>query len=92
MRHNTDVATGIVFLSTFKREDALKFVRSHFTLSTKPTAYVISENVARTSKKTQPVSTTKISWLMLLREIIAVYRGRERHPQTRFVGICGIVV
>jgi hypothetical protein len=38
-----------------------------------------TKNSVRTAKKTQPVSITKISWLMLCKEIIAVYS--ENHTK-----------
>jgi hypothetical protein len=41
---------------------------------------IIFKYSVRTAKKTQPITITKISWLMLFKEIIAVYSENHVKP------------
>jgi hypothetical protein len=46
---------------------------------------IVFKNPVRTSKKTQHVTITKINWLMLFKEIIAVIMRNIRIPQIHYV-------
>jgi hypothetical protein len=46
--------------------------------------YIIFKNLVRTSKKAQYLTITKINWLMLFKEIIAVYtENHMKHVSTK---------
>jgi hypothetical protein len=42
--------------------------------------YIVFKNSVRTSKRTPILTITKISWLMLFKEIIAVYSENYAKP------------
>jgi hypothetical protein len=44
--------------------------------------YIMFKNSVRTAKKIQHLAITKINWLMLFREIIAVYN--ENHTKHKY--------
>jgi hypothetical protein len=43
-------------------------------------AYILFKNSVCTSKRTPHFTITKVNWLMLFREIIAVYSGNHAKP------------
>jgi hypothetical protein len=43
-------------------------------------AYILFKNSVRTSKRTPHFTITKVNWLMLFREIIAVYSENHAKP------------
>jgi hypothetical protein len=49
-------------------------------------AEIIFKNSVRTAKKTQHFSITKVSWLILFREIIAVYSENNAKPINTLCG------
>jgi hypothetical protein len=64
-----------------------KCLPSYFFLNPlKPKLLLILKHPVLTSKKTQPITITKINWLTLFKEIIAVYSENHRQPrQIHFV-------
>jgi hypothetical protein len=46
--------------------------------------YVLFKNSVRTSKRTPTFTITKINWLMLFKEIIAVYSENHAKPNTKW--------
>jgi hypothetical protein len=55
----------------------------HFTISSlkRTLVFIMLKNSVRSSKRTSYFTTTKIDWLMLFREIIAVYSETRKKPQ-----------
>jgi hypothetical protein len=48
--------------------------------------FTVFKHSVFTSKKTKPITITKISWLMLFKEIIAVYSENHMEPINTLCG------
>jgi hypothetical protein len=74
-------------MSLFWHHEPSPKVAAEYFVPLKPKlVLILFKNSVRTSKKTQPITITKISWLMLFKEIIAVYSEKHMKPINK---ICG---
>jgi hypothetical protein len=60
---------------------------NHYGMQKPKSVYTILKNSVRTSKKTPHFTITKIKWLMLFKEIIAVYIEKLSSPTSTIFSV-----